>query len=58
MNKDEYSPVSASIAAWRKRDPLQVDLFAAYIIARREGDIATADAVMELINQHKKEKTQ
>jgi len=48
-------PASASIAAWRKKDPHQVDLFAAYIIAANEGDTATADAVMELINQHKKD---
>jgi hypothetical protein len=56
MNKNEMTPVSASIAAWRKRDPLAVDLYSAYVMAKEQGDNETAGVVMEMINQYKAEK--
>ena len=51
----EVVRVEKAIADWRKRDPYQADLYAAYIIAKDEGDDKTADAVMVLINEYEKD---
>jgi len=45
--------VKQTVDAMRAKDPILTDLFGAYIIAKREGDEATAQQVMLLIDLHK-----
>lgn len=52
----EVLRVEESVAQMRANDLVLTDLFSAYIIARRENDLPTARTVLELIEQHKKEK--
>lgn len=53
LEEPQVLRVEESICQMRERDPVLTDLFAAYTIAKREGDLKTAQTVWEMIDIHK-----